>query len=79
MGWGVGELCVFFFRKLPNLIRVPLSSVSADSGNRRSEPNALPFLFRLFPATAEADKLGEDDSFGSFRRRPLVTASMTFY
>lgn len=75
----VDDLLRLSVRKLPRWRRAPFSCAAAGSGNYRSEPNGLPFLVRLFPAAVEADKLDDDGSFGSFRRRPLLTESMTFH
>lgn len=75
----VDDLLRLSVRKLPSWRRAPFSPAAADSGNYRSESNGLPFLVRLFPAAVEADKLDDDSSFGSFRRRPLLTESMTFH
>lgn len=75
----VDDLLRLSVRKLPSWRRAPFSCAAADSGNYRSESNGLPFLIRLFPAAVEADKLDDDSSFGSFRRRPLLAESMTFH
>jgi len=78
-GWVVGGGRVSLLRKLPSKLRAPFFAHSASSGNCRSESDGLPLPFRLFPATVEADKLDDDGSFGSFRRRPLLAEFMTFY
>lgn len=73
------DLLRLSLRKLPRWRRAPFSCAAAGSGNYRSEPNGLPCLVRLFPAAVEADKLDDYGSFGSFRRRPLLTESVTFH
>lgn len=48
VGWGVGERCVFFFRKLPSLSRVPVSSVRLIPEIAETSRTGCHFCFGCF-------------------------------